>query len=488
MRLASIWLFLALVLVPVLHAELLSWVRGQAQARFLATAGASAAFLLACVLSGSYFAAEGAPIFAQLSWGRSGHAAHFAVDSLNAPLLPLLTLLTLALVIGGSAVFSSHRELRALLWLESLSLLTISTSDLLVLAIGFAVVLIPAYRLMVAGEDPALRRVYSLYHGAGLIALLGAWAALSYWMEPEGPFRISLWHLDSAAVPESARPVLFGLLCCAALVRMGVAPFHSWLPPSLERGSLYAVTLLVSIRTGFYVLARLALPAFPHAAHAAMPILTVVALFSAFYGAVAALGQHDLRRMVGFFVVSQSGIMLTGLLFGDPHAVSGTLLYWLGFAIATTGLLLMIASLAARTGSADMRAFGGLVRALPHLSACFFLFGLATIAIPGTVAFVAEDMLVHGALEKHPLFTFVMIVAMVLNAITFMRAFAMTFLGQARGREATFGSLVDLLPRERVVAVALLLALIVSGVLPGPIVDAQAEAAKAIAFARHLDD
>ena len=66
MRPASIWLFLALVLVPVLHAELLPWVRGAAQARFLATAGAAAAFLLACVLSGSYFATEGAPIIAQL--------------------------------------------------------------------------------------------------------------------------------------------------------------------------------------------------------------------------------------------------------------------------------------------------------------------------------------------------------------------------------------------------------------------------------------
>ena len=146
----------------------------------------------------------------------------------------------------------------------------------------------------------------------------------------------------------------------------------------------------------------------------------------------------------------------------------------------------MIASLAARTGSADMRTFGGLVRRVPHSRACFFLFGLATIAIPGTVSFVAEDMLVHGALEAHPLLTLVMVVAMVINAITFMRAFATTFLGEARDSAFTTGTLVDLLPRERITAVALLFALIAAGVFPGAIVAAQAEAAKVISIEAQL--
>lgn len=486
MRPASIWLFLALVLVPVLHAELLPWVRGAAQKRFLAGAGASAAFLLSCVLSGSYFATARGPIIAHLPLDDTGHSLHFAIDSLNGPLLPLLTLLSLALIVGGSTIHASRRELRAILWLESLTLLTISTGDLVVLAVAFALVLIPAYRLTVTSEDSTLRRVYTLYHGVGLLAFSCACAALIYWLQPGASFEKSLWHLDASRVPHAARPVLFGLLAFAAFVRMGVAPFHSWLPLSLERGSLFAVTLLVSIRTGFYVFARLALPSFPEAAHAAMPVLTTLALFSAVYGALGALGQSDLRRMLGFFVVSQSGIMLTGLLFGDPHAVSGTLLYWLGFATATTGLSLMIASLTARTGSADMRAFGGLVRRVPHLTACFFLFGLATIAIPGTVSFVAEDMLVHGALGTHPLLTLVMMVAMVLNAITFMRAFATTFLGEVRHREFTSGSMVDLLPRERVAAVALLFALIAAGVFPGTIVAAQSEAAKVISIEAQL--
>jgi NADH-quinone oxidoreductase subunit M len=239
------------------------------------------------------------------------------------------------------------------------------------------------------------------------------------------------------------------------------------------------------MRTGLYMLARFAIPGFPEAAKHAMPVLVSVALFSGIYGAVAALGQYNLRRMVGFLIVSQSGIMLTGLVFGDAHAVSGTLLYWLGFAVATTGLVLMVGAITARTRESDMRKFGGIVGRVPNLSACFFLFGLATIAIPGTVAFAAEDMLVHGALESHPLLTLVMIVAMVLNAITVVRAFAMTFLGNRNISGQLAGTIEDLLPRERITAVALLIALISAGVYPQALIKMQEAAADHIAFIEH---
>jgi NADH-quinone oxidoreductase subunit M len=277
------------------------------------------------------------------------------------------------------------------------------------------------------------------------------------------------------------RPILFVLFSVAALVRMGVTPFHSWLPVAFERGALLPVALLVSTRTGVYVLARLVLPAFPEAVQAARPALAILALSSAVYGALAALGQHDLRRLLAFWVVSQSGIMLTGLAFGGTHAVSGTLLYWIGFGLATTGLALVVAALEARTGSSDVRDFGGIVRKLPMLAACFFLFGLATIAVPGTVAFVAEELLVHGALEAHPALTIFMIFAMVLNAIAFVRAFTQTFLGEPRLRRVGLGDIQDLSPRERLTAAALVLILVLAGIWPGVLLAAQQAAAEAIA-------
>jgi NADH-quinone oxidoreductase subunit M len=108
-------------------------------------------------------------------------------------------------------------------------------------------------------------------------------------------------------------------------------------------------------------------------------------------------------------------------------------------------------------------------------------------AVPGTAAFVAEDMLVHGALETHPGLTLAMILAMILNAISFLRAFTLTFLGQLR-RGVRRGTLQDLLPRERMTAVGLLLVLVLAGIFPGAIVAAQQPAAKAIAYLEQLAD
>lgn len=489
MKIVSTLGFLALFLAPVVHAELLPFVKGERRKRVLGASGAFAALVVAGLLASQFYGPDQGDVFAHLPLGNTHHELHFLVDALNAPLILLMAVLSLAVVLAAPLSLLKGADLRALLWLEGLLLLTLVTADLAVLAMAWVAQIVPVYARRAAGDGAARRTSLQLgrfYHGLSMVCFVSACLALGYWTRPSGFLDMSLVHVDTGAVPERARPVLFGLFAVSALIRMGVTPFHSWLPVSLERGPTLLVALMVSARTGLYLLTRLVLPAFPEAGHAAMPLLTTVALISALYGAIAALGQHDLRRMLGFWLVSQSGIMLTGLVFGDAHSVSGTLLYWLGFGISTIGLVLVISALLARAGSVDMRDFGGVVRQLPTLSACFFLLGIATIAVPGTVAFVAEDMLVHGALDAHPMLTLVMIVAMVLNAITFMRAFTNTFLGEVRPHSLSLGDVRDLLPRERLTVVALLLMLITAGVFPGVLVSAQEPAAKAIAIMEQL--
>jgi NADH-quinone oxidoreductase subunit M len=476
----------ALLLIPLLGAELAGRARSAALARAIVVRVATATFLLASTLTAAFFAQDGAPrLDLDVPLFSREHALHFTVDALNGPLLVLLTLLTLAIALGAPTTLVMPRKLRALLQLTALTLLTLSSVDLPVLGLGYCLVLVPIRQLATHGTErsshAALDRVFKLYHLLGLSCFVAALLLFGYSVGPSHVFDLNILQLDTSAIPAGLRPVLFALFVVAVLVRMGVAPLHSWLPESLEHGSLLGVSFLVSMRTGFYLLARLVIPAFPAETMAAMPLLTSVALLSAVYGAIAAVSQTDLRRMVGFLVVSQSGIMLTGLVFGDEHAISGSLLYWLGFTLATLGLTLMIAALRARTGSSDMRQLGGVVGRVPHLAGAFFLFGLATIAIPGTLAFAAEDMLIHGALEAHPLLTIVMVAAMVLNAITVVRAFATTFLGPARPGGVAEGLLSDLLPRERVVSVALLIALICGGLYPQTLIQAQASAAHHIA-------
>jgi NADH-quinone oxidoreductase subunit M len=474
--------FAGLLLLPWLNAALAGRTGSAKQARTLGAWGASLTLLLAVVLNAAFYRDSAPTLLAALPLPGT-LALHFAIDNLNAPLLVLLSALTLTVVLGGPAAMLTPDRLRALLQLEALTLLTLASADLLLLGLGFCLVLLPTRRPASAEqrrERIAVKRMFRLYQWFGLICFLSALALLAFGLGPQTLLSGSL-RLDTSALSPTMEVVVFALLVSAAFVRMGMVPLHSWLPASLEHGSLLSIAFLVSMRTGLYLLARFIVPSFPELTESAMPILTTLALCSAMYGAVAALGQHDLRRMVGFLIVSQSGIMLIGLVLGDAHAAAGTLLYWLGFTVATMGLTLMIASLRARTGTSDMRELGGVVRRVPHLSAHFFLFGLATIAVPGTLAFPAEDMLIHGALEAHPLLTIVMVIAMVLNAVTVVKAFAHTFLGQPTHKSMVLGALQDLLPRERAASVALLVALICGGLYPQILLEAQSAAAHHIA-------
>jgi NADH-quinone oxidoreductase subunit M len=490
MRQLSPLLFLGLCLLPLLCAELLPFVRGAHRVRITARLGALATLLASALLVSHFYAQHAERVVAELPLGTSSHALHFAIDALNAPLLPLAAVLILASVLAAPVARLASRDMRAILWLEALLLLTLSSADLSVLALGWIAQVLPLHVLLAGGGARAARDpnafVTRLYHAAAVLCVLSACLALGYWARPGGFLDLNLQRIDARAVPSQARTLLFALFTFAGLVRSGVFPLHSWLPLAFERGPLLPLALLLSTRTGLYLLARLVIPVFPEASHAAMPALTLIALASALYGAVAALAQTDLRRLLAFWVISQSGIMLTGLVFGDADAISGTLLYWFGFAVSTTGLALLISALEARTGTADIRRFGGLVTRVPMLAACFFLLGLANIAVPGSVAFVAEDMLVHGAMEKHPLLTLVMIVAMVLNAVSFMRAFTAVFLGEPRPERVPQGTLQDLLPREHLTAAALLLMLVLAGVFPNVLIAAQRPAAKSIAFVETL--
>lgn len=484
MREVPVIAFLALILVPVLAVVALARLRSDERARTIAGLFALVTLVNAVGLVAFQYTDPAHPVIGGAVPLGDVSLLHFAIDGLSGPLLVLVTLLTLAFIVGSPRSAMSLRDVRSLLWLEALTITTLATDDLALLCVVWTLLVFPLDRLTSGSKDTServiVRRVFRLYHSIGLVCFAAGVLGISFWSESDTLLGTRVLHINASAMPERLRPFVFGALAFATMLRMGVAPLHSWLPISLEHGTSSVPAALVAMRTGLYVLVRLAIPAFPEVAHDAMPVLTAIAFCSAIYGAFAALGQRDLRRMLGFFIVSQSGIMLAGVAFGDPTAVGGALLYWLGFATSTTGLVLMISALEARTGTADMLRSGGIVRRAPALTACFFLFGLASIAIPGTVAFVAEDMLVHGALHQHPLLTLAMIAAMVLNAITFVRAFGLTFLGEPRAATRA-GTVEDLLPRERVTALVLLATLVMAGVLPGPLVAAQASAAHSIA-------
>jgi NADH-quinone oxidoreductase subunit M len=227
--------------------------------------------------------------------------------------------------------------------------------------------------------------------------------------------------------------------------------------------------LLAEMQVGACVLVRVVMPLLPEGCAANMPIVAGLGLFSALHGSVLALTQTDLRRMLGYLVASQKGLVLLGIAAMTPLSLSGALLQSFASSIAITGVAMVVWALEARTGTADTRELGGLVARTPRMAAFFFLLVCAAIGFPGALSFVSEDLLLHGILHVHPAPSILMLGATALNGITMFRAFQRTFLGPLpRGalgpRPAV--RVEPLLFRERAVLLSILGLTVALGVAP----------------------
>lgn len=473
----SLPLLSMLVALPALGAVALRWVRQPARAHQVAVGVAVLTLALAAGVMLLFQSGQPEPQGVE-SWFRVpllGVVYRMGVDGASVLALPLTALLTLGLVAAGPRQSLDRGTLIVLLLLESATLGFFCAQDLALMLAFFIATLVPANVLVSrstqARPEARALRTFRTYMIAGTLPLLVATVLVGVagWRAGvETPF--ALTELLARGVPTPWQPPLFGLLLLGVGVRMAVVPFHSWLPVLMARGPYGLGLLLVNVHAGLHLLVRVVMPLLPAQWSHAGPLLGVLGLCGALYGAVLALAQMDLRRMVGFLLVSQSGLLLAGLAMANVQSIAGALLQSVAVGLALTGLMLMVRAIEARTGTADLTRLGGLVRRVPRLAAFFFLLGFASLGFPGTLSFVGEDLLLHGILGAHPLVALPMLLATALNGITFLRAFQRTFLGTPpHGHAPVLETVEDLLPRERWAALGLSLLLFLGGLMPGPL-------------------
>jgi NADH-quinone oxidoreductase subunit M len=466
-----------MVVLPALGALALRWVRPPARARQVAVGVTAVTLGLACLVTALFHGATAGPQLVD-AWGRVpglGMVLALGVDGASVVALSLTALLTLGLVAAGPRQRLDRATLAVLLLTESATLGFFSAQDLALLSLFWVATLVPAGVLVSrsARARPESRPLltFRTYMLAGTLPLLlvTVLVGVQGWSAGvEEPFELA--GLIARGVPTSWQLAIFGLLLLAASVRMAVVPFHSWLPVLMGRGPFGLSLLLVNLHVGVFLLLRVVIPLLPDAWAAGEAMLTAVGLFGGLYGAVLALAQVDLRRTVGFLLVSQSGLMLAGLAAMNHQSVAGVLVQSVAASVALTGLKLVVQALEARTGTTDMTQLGGLVRRTPRMAAFFFLLSFATVGFPGTLSFVGEDLLLHGVLEAHPLVALPLLLTTAICAITLFRAFQKTFLGGvSQEQKILLDTVEDLLPRERLAALCLFALVFVGGLLPGPL-------------------
>ncbi|GIW71855.1 MAG: hypothetical protein KatS3mg102_1397 [Planctomycetota bacterium] len=291
------------------------------------------------------------------------------------------------------------------------------------------------------GANPRTIRVLAVYHALGAL-LFGAGLVL-------------------CAIGELAAAGRW-LIVAAVLLRKGIVPFHAWIPEAFDAARIGPTVLFSAPQLGTYVAATLVLP---HASAELLRVVALLALGTSVYGAALALVQVEARRALGYLFVSQSALVLAGLDCTSGEAVTGAVVLWLASALAFTGLARTVLCLEARRGRLRLTEHHGGFDQMPLLAASFLLFGLASSGFPGTLGFVVQELLVHGAVQSFPAMGFLTIAAASLTALAVLRMYFSLFCGRPGGWVA-----LSLRRRESVVFAGIALVLVLAGMVPGPVV------------------
>lgn len=433
---------------------------------------------LAAILAAALVASPlGRPIEDLGPEGPGGLRWHLGLDDLNAPFLPLAAAIVLLVLVAAPRRELGGAMVPVVLLTEATTMGVYTSLDATTLALFWIACLAPgayALREAIPGHGAGrARRAYGVFLGLGALPIVAAVVLLGMARAGAGaahPFDIGP-DAALAPVPVSAQASIFFLLAVALLVRKAVLPFHSWLPVLTERGPIAVTALLIGTHLGAFLASRMMLPLLPEASGRYVSYLADLALVSALYGALLGLAQQDLRRMLGFVLTSQMGLVMVGVGEANRESLHGALLEMLALGLTSTGMLLLVAQLEARAGTTDVRRLGGAAARWPFLAGSFFVMAIASVGFPGSLMFVSEDLLLHGLLGAHPLEATGLLLVTALNGITLVRGFYLAFLGTPRRDLGTY--VPDLLPRERAVAVVLTAVLLVTGLAPTPVLRAR---------------
>jgi NADH-quinone oxidoreductase subunit M len=447
---APSWVELSIVL-PLLGAVCVSRFRDPDAAYrwcLVFTGGA----LLCSVLAAFGYAVNAAPVWGVLP---SSAGRVFKVDELSAQLLPLVALLHFLTALATARTKMGRFSFEWMLLGVSVRMAGFACVDPWVL-IGLAVFATIPPAVELHHRDKPIR-VYVIHMAAFVALLVGGWTV--------------------AECAPGARDLAGFLLLAAVLIRSGTVPFHLWVVDLCEKGTFGNSLLFFTPLTGALLAVRLVMPVAPGWV---LTGLGIVSLVTAVYAAALATVQTDVRRFYAYLFLSHASLILVGLELHTTISLTGALALWVSVGLSLGGLGLTLRALEARLGQLSLTEYRGLYDHSPALAGCFLLTGLASVGFPGTMGFVASEMLVDGVVEASPVVGAVAVMAGALNGIAILRAYLLLFTGR---RYASSVSL-SITARERFAVLTLAALILLGGLVPQLHVSSRHKAAEALLRAR----
>jgi NADH-quinone oxidoreductase subunit M len=272
----------------------------------------------------------------------------------------------------------------------------------------------------------------------------------------------------------SMQTILFAAFCLAFAIKVPMFPLHTWLPDAhVEAPTPGSVILAgVMLKMGTYCFMRWVIPLFPEAATQYAWIFLVLGAVGIVYGALVAMVQPDIKKLVAYSSVSHMGYIMIGLFAFNTYGMTGALYQMLNHGISTGALFIMIGMIYERTHSREISKYGGLAGVLPLFTIFFFIMTLSSIAVPMTNGFIGEFLILLGAYKAHVAIAAVAVSGVVLGAVYMLWMFLRVFFGQPSEMvKDEKHPLVDLNWREISVLIPFVVMIFWMGLFPHTILD-----------------
>ncbi len=469
----------ALALLPLAGCLATAIAKGPL-ARNIGFAFSLATLALAAVVAYEY--ATGANLTETASWIRSiGAYYSLSLDGLGL-LMVLLTAVLVPIVLiaewktgAADGRWGAGTFVALILALESMSLFVFMAGDVLLFYIFFEATLVPMY-FLIAGWGGAKRTAaamkFLLYSLAGGLVMLFAVIGLGIQSASKGAPSYLLSDLVKLSIPYNWQLLIFLGFFVAFAIKAPMVPVHTWLPDTAEQATPGTSTLLVGIldKIGTFGMIKFCLALFPDASKAAAPYVIVLAVISIVYGAILAIGQKNVLRLIAFTSVSHFGFMVVGIFAFTTQSINGTVFYMLNHGFSTAALFLALGYLVRRRGSAEIASYRGVFQIAPVAAGVVLVGGLAGLTLPGLGTFVGEFLVMAGTWSRNPVVAGITTIGMVLSSLYILWMYQRMMTGPA-SEEVKETITSDLDWRERLAIIPVLALILLLGFFPKPVLD-----------------
>ena len=395
-----------------------------------------------------------------------------------------LSLIVLTAVVTPIVLLAMWREAEAerrnpkpffalVLLLEAMIIGTFAAQDVLLFYVLFEAMLVPMYFLIGLYGGPQRRYAavkFLLYNLLGGLIMLAAVIGLYVQSINAGQPSFLLADLVALDVPVDIQRWLFLGFMFAFAIKAPLWPFHTWLPDAAAESTPANAAYLSGVmdKVGTFGMIALVLPLFPDATREFAPVVVVLAVISIIYGALLAVGQTDMKRLIAYTSISHFGFIVLGIFALTSQGVAGSTLYMVNHGLSTVALFVIVGFLIVRRGSRLVADYGGVAQPAPILAGSLLFAGLSGLALPGLATFVSEFLVLVGTYSRYRAAGVVATVGIILAALYILLFYQRTMTGPAREATRDFP---DLRRREILVVAPLVALLLAVGFFPKPLLD-----------------